>query len=128
MAGPGRRVYGVELIEDAVRDANYNATLNGLQDSVSFICKRVEHAITPLLKDVTNRAVAVLDPPRSGVPNDVIRAVRNCEYITRVVYVACDAQKAETNFVECAFLFSFYCFFVRDWLTSGRLFLCVAVR
>ncbi|KAJ3090468.1 tRNA methyltransferase 2 [Quaeritorhiza haematococci] len=46
------------------------------------------------------QVIAILDPPRSGVHTNVIKAIRNCPLITRVVYVSCDADAAGQNFVE----------------------------
>jgi tRNA (uracil-5-)-methyltransferase len=38
----------------------------------------------------THKFVAVLDPPRGGVHPRVLRALRECEAITRIIYVSCN--------------------------------------
>lgn len=46
--------------------------------------------------------IAVLDPPRAGVPASVIRAIRDCKLITHVIFVACALKNSMQNFVDLA--------------------------
>lgn len=48
---------------------------------------------------VIKSVVAILDPPRGGVHMDVIRALRTCKLIKRIVYVSCNPTG---SFVEDA--------------------------
>lgn len=48
------------------------------------------------------RVVAILDPPRGGVHMDVIKALRTCRLIKRIVYVSCNPTG---SFVEDAVRF-----------------------
>ena len=53
----------------------------------------------PLASTGITRVVAILDPPRGGVHMDVIRALRTCKLIKRIVYVSCNPTG---SFVEDA--------------------------
>ncbi|KAJ3207110.1 tRNA methyltransferase 2 [Dinochytrium kinnereticum] len=44
--------------------------------------------------------VAVLDPPRTGVHPSVVKAVRACEGIDRIIYVSCDFKQAMGNIID----------------------------
>ena len=96
-----KRVIGVEILEAAVRDAEKNAALNGIT-TAEFHAAPVEKVIDRIVAQVAgaHRVVAILDPPRSGVPGDVIRTIRRCAAIHTLVYVACDAAKAGGNFLD----------------------------
>lgn len=47
---------------------------------------------------VNEEVIAVLDPPRNGVHASVIRAIRDAEHISRVIYISCDSKQAIDNF------------------------------
>ena len=120
------RVVGVELSEDAIADAIVNARLNAVPNA-SFVCARAEDVMPRLLSLVSmlpgessaellteattatsesassiTRVVAILDPPRGGVHMDVIKALRTCRLIKRIVYVSCNPTG---SFVEDAVRF-----------------------
>jgi len=95
------RVIGIEMVSSAVEDAKLNARLNGIAN-IEFHCARVEQVI----KDIINALpadcpiVAVLDPPRSGVHADVIKTLRSCERLRRLVYVSCNPEAAVGNWID----------------------------
>jgi tRNA (uracil-5-)-methyltransferase len=101
LAGQVERVVGVELVAEAIADAKKNAQLNNI-DNVSFECERVEKVIEKVIASIPEgqSIVVVLDPPRSGVHNSVIKAIRRCPRICRVVYVACNPEAAAGNFID----------------------------
>lgn len=86
MAPAVKRVIGIELCAEAVEDARANAALNGLSN-VEFHASRAEHAIREVLDGLTRaelrNVVAVVDPPRQGLHNDVLKALRGCEPLRR---------------------------------------------
>lgn len=103
-----KEIVGLEIVEDAVMDAKANAELNGITNA-RFLVGRAEDTITKVVseypdirrkrtgtEDASSSAaplhkfVAVLDPPRGGVHPKVLRALRECEAITRIVYVSCN--------------------------------------
>lgn len=101
MAPHVSRVIGVELVPEAVEDAKRNAALNGITN-IEFKCARVEDAINEVIQSVpvTTPIAVVLDPPRSGIHKSVIKAIRNCERISSLVYVSCNPAACLQNYAD----------------------------
>lgn len=58
---------GVELIEQAVKDAEFNATANGV-DNCAFFAGRAEDILSGVIGRATKKELtAVVDPPRAGL-------------------------------------------------------------
>lgn len=81
-------VVGIETIPEAIRDAEANARLNGIQNT-RFLVGKVEERLPKLLKELGNLDGAVLDPPRKGCEPEVIQAIAQSG-IPRIVYVSCN--------------------------------------
>jgi len=77
-------VLGIEIIENAIKDANINKELNNI-DNISFICGDVGKLIDSEYK----QDVLVVDPPRVGLDKKTRKVILDNEY-KRVVYVSCD--------------------------------------
>ena len=71
-------VWGVELVEEAVADAIENARLNGI-DNAHFFAGDVRTAMRPLLEEAGAADVVVVDPPRAGLSQKVVRRVLEAE-------------------------------------------------
>ncbi len=80
-----KRVLGVEIEKEAVKDANRNIKINKL-DNVKIISG---DATEFLLKTDEKFDVIVLDPPRKGTTVDFIKAVFRIKP-RRVIYISCD--------------------------------------
>ncbi|KAF6723544.1 tRNA (uracil-5-)-methyltransferase-like protein A [Oryzias melastigma] len=95
-----KKVIGIELCQEAVEDAKVNAKLNGLSN-VEFHCGRAEDVFPDILNAlVSPNLTAVVDPPRAGLHPKVVLAIRRAEHLKRLVYVACNAKAAMTNFIR----------------------------
>src|SRR5215211_5303581 len=88
-------VWGVELVEQAVADAIENARLNGV-DNARFYAGDVRLAMRPLLERSGKPDVVVVDPPRAGLSNKVVRRVLEAE-AKRIVYVSCNPTTLAPN-------------------------------
>ena len=77
-------VLGIEIIEDAVRDAKENAILNKIENA-KFICGDV----SKLIDDNIDCDVLIVDPPRIGLDNHTINVINNTG-IEKMIYVSCD--------------------------------------
>ena len=75
-------IRGVEQNESAIKGANLNKDINGI-NNISFVCERAS-AISEIEEDVV-----VVDPPRSGLDSITIRRIMNSR-IERLVYVSCN--------------------------------------
>lgn len=89
-----RDVKGIEVVEDAIKDANINKELNG-STNIEFICGDVG-------KLVNNNYVAdvvVVDPPRSGLSENTRKVILDNMY-ERIVYVSCDPMTLARDLKE----------------------------
>ncbi|CAN8070377.1 unnamed protein product [Agarophyton chilense] len=98
LAERAHSVVGIEMNECAVEDAIYNAKLNNIKNA-TFIAGKVEHHIHNAIKHVPDnkKCVAILDPPRAGLPMNVVAAVRAMRSVQRIVYVACEPNNFWKN-------------------------------
>lgn len=89
-AGYSKEVLSVELNENAIHDARYNARLNGIKN-IRFVCADSERYIRELRDNKTPVTVAFLDPPRAGCS---IRFLKSLCGISpeRIVYISCNAD------------------------------------
>ena len=88
-------VWGVELVEDAVRDAIDNAKLNGI-DNAHFFAGDVRLVMRELLERTGTPDVVVVDPPRAGLSQKVVRRIIEAE-AQRIVYVSCNPTTLAPN-------------------------------
>jgi 23S rRNA (uracil1939-C5)-methyltransferase len=88
-------VWGVEIVEEAVADAIANARLNGI-DNASFFAGDVRLAMRPLLEQSGSPDVVVVDPPRAGLSQKVVRRVLEAE-ARKIVYVSCNPTTLAPN-------------------------------
>ena len=79
-----KKVYGIEIVEDAIKDAKKNAKLNNITNC-EFICGKSEEEVFNI-KDVTR---VIVDPPRKGLDIKMIEALNKMN-VERLVYVSCD--------------------------------------
>lgn len=100
---PGlKRVIGIELIEQAVEDAKYNAALNNIQNC-EFLSGKAEVVIPRIIPTMHSEEAltAVVNPSRAGLHHRVIRALRNHPNLHRIIYISCKPEgEAMRNFRE----------------------------
>jgi 23S rRNA (uracil1939-C5)-methyltransferase len=95
MAGRAGEVWGIELVPEAVADAEENARINGIGNA-RFRVGDARKAILPLLEEAGRPDVVVVDPPRAGLSKKVVRRLIECE-AKRVVYVSCNPTTLAPN-------------------------------
>ncbi len=88
MASAAGKVIGVEVIPQAVADAQDNAKRNGIENA-EFLCADAGQAALELAEKGIHIDVAVVDPPRKGLNADAIEALTQMSP-RRIVYVSCD--------------------------------------
>ena len=84
-----KEIIGVEIIEQAVEDAKYNAKINGIENAW-FICGDATDAVKILKGENKKIDVVVLDPPRKGCDSELLSIVSESFCPERIVYVSCD--------------------------------------
>ncbi|NFB12422.1 23S rRNA (uracil(1939)-C(5))-methyltransferase RlmD [Clostridium botulinum] len=87
VAPKAKKVIGVELIEEAVKAANENAKLNGLNN-----CEFIAGDVAKVIKDVKQKPdIIILDPPRPGVHPVALEYVVKFEP-KEIIYVSCNPK------------------------------------
>ena len=83
-----KKVYGVEIIPQAIDNAWINAKENNV-DNVEFFVGESEVVIPDLINKGVKADVVVVDPPRKGCDKKLLDAISNID-AKRIVYVSCD--------------------------------------
>ncbi len=90
-----KKVYGIELVEEAVEAARENAQLNGI-DNVEFIAGDVGEK----LKEISERPdLIIVDPPRSGIGPKALQQIVGYG-VKEIVYVSCNPKTLVENLAD----------------------------
>jgi 23S rRNA (uracil1939-C5)-methyltransferase len=95
MAPRAAEVWGLELVEEAIADAIANARLNEI-DNARFYAGDVRLALRELAGRAGRPDVVVVDPPRSGLSQKVVRRIIEAAP-RRIVYVSCNPTTLAPN-------------------------------
>ena len=95
LASRAREVIGVELVERAVADAIDNARRNELTNA-SFFAGDIRLAMRELVEQAGKPDVCVIDPPRAGLSQKVVRRIIEAAP-KRIVYVSCNPTTLAPN-------------------------------
>ena len=84
-----KKVYGIEIVEEAIEDAKENAKLNNI-DNIEFFAGDVEKVFEKILQEkrVTPTAI-IVDPPRKGLDNTTIKTILKLN-VSKLVYISCN--------------------------------------
>jgi 23S rRNA (uracil1939-C5)-methyltransferase len=88
LARRAKKVVGIEIVPQAIRDAEENARVNGVSNA-AFHAAAAEALLPQMVAQGLRPDVIVLDPPRKGCEEPVLRAIAQAAP-RRVVYVSCD--------------------------------------
>ena len=84
-----KKVYGIEIVEQAIEDAKENAKMNNIQNT-EFIAGDAEVLLTDLIENKKIIPdVVIVDPPRRGLDNITINNILKI-HPKRVAYVSCN--------------------------------------
>lgn len=94
LAGSAKKVYGVEVIPQAIQDARENAKRNNIQN-VEFFVGKAEEVLPAFYEQGESAAmlrpdVIVVDPPRKGCDEACLATMLKMQP-DRIVYVSCDS-------------------------------------
>lgn len=88
LARKARKVFGIEIVADAIRDAKENAKHNHISNS-EFLVGDAAVELPKLLTKGLRPDVVVVDPPRAGCEERVLQSILSVSP-KRVVYVSCN--------------------------------------
>ncbi len=106
LANHAKKVYGIEIVEQAILDARENAKLNGISNAKFFV-GRAEEILPKVytgeflveeeremeekdLETITHPDVIVVDPPRKGCDSACLETILKMQP-NRLIYVSCDS-------------------------------------
>ena len=90
MARKAKKVYGIEIVEQAIEDARKNAERNQI-DNAEFYVGKAEEVLPRLYEEKGLYAdVICVDPPRKGCDEECLATMVKMAP-TRIVYVSCDS-------------------------------------
>lgn len=89
LAQKAKKVIGIEIVPEAIQNANENAARNGIANA-EFHVGATEELLPKLVANGLRPDVIVLDPPRKGCDPAVLQAIIAAAP-KRVVYVSCGA-------------------------------------
>jgi 23S rRNA (uracil1939-C5)-methyltransferase len=95
LASRAREVIGLEIVESAVADAIENARINEIQNA-SFYAGDVRLAMRELVERQGKPHLAIIDPPRAGLSQKVVRRIVEAAP-SRIVYVSCNPTTLAPN-------------------------------
>jgi 23S rRNA (uracil1939-C5)-methyltransferase len=88
LAQKAKRVFGVEVVPEAIEDAKRNAELNGITNA-EFAAGEAEVVIPKWYKEGNSADVLVVDPPRKGCDEALLNTIIEMKP-KKVVYVSCN--------------------------------------
>jgi 23S rRNA (uracil1939-C5)-methyltransferase len=95
LAPRAAELWGLEIVEPAIKDAIANAKLNEI-DNVRFYAGDVRLAMRELVEKAQRPDVIVVDPPRAGLSQKVVRRIVEASP-KRLVYVSCNPTTLAPN-------------------------------
>ena len=95
LAPEAGEVWGLEVVESAIADAEHNARVNGIANA-SFVVADARLGVRPMIERAGLPDVVVVDPPRAGLSKKVVRRVIECG-ARRIVYVSCNPTTLAPN-------------------------------
>ncbi len=90
LAKSAKKVYGVEIVPEAIDDAKNNAKINNIENAEFFVGKSEEVLPEFYKKNGGYADVIVVDPPRKGCEETLLATIVKMAP-ERVVYVSCDS-------------------------------------
>lgn len=85
-----KKVYSVEVLENAVKDAKKNAKLNNI-DNIEAVCADSQNYMKVLTESKTPVTCAVLDPPRAGCSKSFLYSLSKLAP-DKIVYISCNIE------------------------------------
>ncbi len=83
-----KKVYGIEIFQEAINDAKENMKINGITNT-EFIAGKSEDEYPRLTREGIRAETVVLDPPRKGVQKELLEVILN-NSPEKIVYVSCN--------------------------------------
>lgn len=84
-----KKVYGIEIVEQAIEDAKYNAKINNI-DNIEFFAGDVEKILPQIIeKDNIKPNIVFVDPPRKGLDKKTVQILQELKP-SKIIYISCN--------------------------------------
>ncbi len=84
-----KKVYGIEIVNQAIEDAKYNAKINNI-NNIEFFAGDVEEILPKIIeRDSIKPSTIFVDPPRKGLDKKTIRILQELKP-SKVIYISCN--------------------------------------
>ena len=90
LAQSAKKVYGVEIVEDAILNARKNAEINGI-DNAEFFAGDCTEVVDGLIEKGVKADTVVVDPPRKGCDGELLNLINKISP-EKIVYVSCNSS------------------------------------
>jgi 23S rRNA (uracil1939-C5)-methyltransferase len=90
LAQNAKKVYGVEIVPEAIEDARVNASINKITNAEFYVGKAEEVLPRMYEEENVHAEVIVVDPPRKGCDEKLLDTMVQMSP-ERIVYVSCDS-------------------------------------
>ena len=104
MAKNAKEVYGIEIVEDAIKDAIENCKINNIQNAKYYAGDTEELLAKLIEEEKIVPDVIIVDPPRKGLDNTTVNNIIKIKP-KKVIYISCnpatlirDLAKLEQNY------------------------------
>ncbi len=89
VARNARRVIGIEYVPEAIEDAKLNSRVNGIENTLFYAGDMKDILTDSFIEKHGKPDVMIIDPPRAGMHEDVVKVILNSAPDT-LVYVSCN--------------------------------------
>ena len=95
-------IVGVDIVEEAILNAEENARLNEIEAACKYVAGRAETVLPDLINQhgPDSKPICIVDPPRVGLHKTVIKAIRDNENIKKLIYVSCNPKSMAEDLVK----------------------------
>ena len=90
VASKAKKVVGIEAVPEAIKDANENAKLNGIENTVFYAGDMAKVFTSEFITENGQPDLIITDPPRDGMHQKVVMQILNI-LPEKVVYISCNS-------------------------------------
>ena len=101
VAHQAQKVIGIEYVPEAIENAKVNSQINGIENTDFFAGDMKDILTDDFIAEHGQPDVIITDPPRAGMPPDVVQVILNAAP-KRSVYVSCNpaAQARDLSLLD----------------------------
>ncbi|PNR94230.1 MULTISPECIES: 23S rRNA (uracil(1939)-C(5))-methyltransferase RlmD [unclassified Petrotoga] len=111
LANKAKKVYGIEIVKEAVEAAKQNAILNNI-NNVEFVNKDVKDFVKQQ-SGTEKPDYIVVDPPRAGLHPNLIKFIKTQQF-NKIIYISCNPKTLIPNLKELSDLYTISDFHLVD--------------